>query len=59
MEREEEQVEGGKGGIHGDGRRLTRGDEHTMQCTHDVLSNCMPKTCMILLTDATPIHSIF
>ena len=32
---------------------LTWGSEHTMQCTDDVLWNCAPETCIILLTGAT------
>ena len=31
------EVEDGKGGINGDGRRLDWGGEHTVQCTDDVL----------------------
>ena len=36
-------------GINGDGMRLDRGGEHKIQCTGDVLWNCAPETCMILL----------
>lgn len=36
---------------------LTSGDEHTIQCTHDVLYNCAPET-YIILTNVTPMHSI-
>ena len=32
-----EEVEEGKGGINGDDRDLTWGDDHTIQCTDDVL----------------------
>ena len=42
---------------------LTWGGEHTIQCTDDVLWNCIiskitqePKTCIILLTSVTPIN---
>ena len=30
----------------------------TVQCTDDVLWNCAPETCIILLASITPIHSI-
>ena len=30
----------------------------TVQYTGDVLQNCTPETCMIILTDVTLIHSI-
>ena len=36
---------------------LTLGGEHTMQYTSDVLQNCTFRTCIILLTNATPINS--
>ena len=39
-------------------RDLTWGDEHTIQCTDDVLWNCAPETCIILLNSVTPINSI-
>ena len=39
-------------------RDLTWGGEHTIQCTDDVLQNCAPETCIILLTSVTPINSI-
>ena len=32
---------------------LTWGGEHTVQCADDVLWNCAPKTCIILLTGVT------
>ena len=38
---------------------LTWGGEHTMQYTDDILQNCTPETYIILLTDVTPINSIF
>ena len=38
---------------------LTLGGEHTMQYTSDVLQNCTFRTCIILLTNATPINLIF
>ena len=37
---------------------LTWAGEHIMQCTDDVLWNSAPKTCIILLTNVTPKHSI-
>ena len=37
---------------------LTWGGEHTVQCTDDVLQNCAPATCKILVTSVTPINSI-
>ena len=37
---------------------LTWGGEHTIQYTDDVLLNCTPETCIILLTNVTPINSI-
>ena len=37
---------------------LTWGSEHTMQCTDDVLWNCAPETCIILLTNVTTINLI-
>ena len=42
-------------GMEGD---LTLGGEHTMKYTNDVLQNCTPETCIILLTDVTPMNSI-
>ena len=38
------EVEEGTRGMNGDGRRLTWGGEHTVQCTDDVLYNCTPET---------------
>ena len=37
---------------------LTLGGEHTTQYTDDVLWKCTPETCIILLTNVTPINSI-
>ena len=37
---------------------LTWGGEHTIQYTDDVLQNCTPETCIILLTNVTTINSI-
>ena len=37
---------------------LTWGGEHTAQCADDVLQNCTPETCIILLTNVTTINSI-
>ena len=37
---------------------LTRGSEHTIQYTGDVLQNYTPDTYIILLTKANPINSI-
>ena len=39
-------------------RDLTWGGEHTIQYTDDVLWNCAPEACVILLTSVTPINSI-
>ena len=39
-------------------RDLTLGGEHTMQCADDVLLSCTLETCMVLLTNVTPINSI-
>ena len=36
---------------------LTWGGEHTIQYTGDVLQNCMSETCIILLTNVTPINN--
>ena len=46
---------GGQMVIEGD---LTLGNEHTIQCTDDVLWNCAPEIYIILLTSVTPITSI-
>ena len=48
----------GKGGINGDRRRFDWGDEHTIQYTDDVLSNCTLETHIVLLTNVTPINSM-
>ena len=37
---------------------LTLGGEHPEQYTDDVLQNCITETCVILLTNVTPIYSI-
>lgn len=37
-------------------RGLTWGDKYTMQ--DDVLQNCIPETCIVLLTNVTPTNSI-
>ena len=37
---------------------LTSGGEHTIQYTDDVLQNCTPEACIMLLTNVTPINSI-
>ena len=37
---------------------LTWGGEHTIQYIDDVLQNCIPETCIILLTNITQINSI-
>ena len=39
-------------------RGLTLGGEHTIQYTDDILQNYTPETCIILLTNVTPINSI-
>ena len=37
---------------------LILGGEHTIQYTDDALWNYIPKTCIILLTNVTPINVI-
>ena len=37
---------------------LTWGGEHTIQCTDDVLWNCIPETRVVLFTSVTPINRI-
>ena len=32
---------------------LILGGEHTIRCTDDVLQNCAPETCVILLSSVT------
>ena len=44
------EVEEDGGGINGDGQ--------TIQCADNVLLNCAPETCIILLTSVTPINSV-
>ena len=52
------EVEEGKRGINGDGRRFDfGGSEHTVQYIDDVLENCTPETFIILLIKVTPINS--
>ena len=46
------------GGINGDRRRRDWGGEHTLQCTDDVLCDCAPEICIIVLTRVTPINAI-
>ena len=36
----------------------TLGNEHTMQYTDDVLENCTLETCIMLLTNVTPMNLI-
>ena len=36
----------------------TGGGAHTTQCTDDVLWDCAPETCVILLTSGSPINSV-
>ena len=43
-------MEDDKGGINGEDGNLTWGGEYTIQCTDNVLWNCAPETCIILLT---------
>ena len=38
---------------------LTWGGEHTIQCMDNLLWNCTPETCIILLISVIPTHSIF
>ena len=44
--------------ISGDGRRVDLGGKHTIECADDVLWNCAPETCIILLTSDSPINLI-
>ena len=37
---------------------LSLGDEHTIQCTDDVLQNCTLKSYIILLINTAPIISM-
>ena len=37
---------------------LTWDGEYTIHYTDDMLQNCAPETCIILLTNDTPINSI-
>lgn len=37
---------------------LIFGDEHTIQCTNDVLWNYAPETCINLLASVTPVNAI-
>ena len=37
---------------------LTWGGEHAIQYIDDVLQDCAPKTCIMLLSSVTPIDSI-
>ena len=46
------------GGINADGQTPDWGGEHTVQCMDDMLWNCAPEICVILLTSVTPINSI-
>ena len=39
-------------------RDFTFGGECIIQCTNDVLQNCAPETCIILLTSVIPKYSI-
>ena len=53
-----EEVEEGKEGVNGVGRRFDSGGGHTMQCTDAAAQNCMLEACMTLLTNAAPINLI-
>ena len=53
-----EGVEESVAALNGHERGLDLGGEHTVQCVHDVLRNCAPETCIILLPSVTPINSI-
>lgn len=49
----------GEGGINGDGWRLDLGwCTHCRQCTDDMLWNCVPETCVILLNSVASTNSI-
>lgn len=39
-------------------RDLNWGDKHIVQCTDDVLQNCVPDACVILFTSVTAVNSI-
>ena len=45
---------GGYGGMDGDGQTLDLTRRTHRTCTDDVLYNCAPETCVILLTSVTP-----
>ena len=53
-----EEVGEGIEGIHNDGRRLSLGGEHPIQCKDDMLWKCTLGTCIILLTSFTPINAV-
>ena len=40
------------------GGDLTWAGEHTVQCASDVSYSCAPETCVILLTNVTPMNSL-
>ena len=48
----------GKWGINVDGRDLTLDGECTIQCADNVLLSYILETCVVLLTNVTPINSI-
>ena len=56
--RAEMEVEEGIGVINVGGGRIDLHGEHTTSCIGDVLRNCAPETCIILLASITPINSI-
>ena len=51
-------VEEGVGVINVGGGRIDLHGEHTTSCIGDVLRNCAPESCIILLTSVTPINPI-
>ena len=46
----------GEGEIRGDGRRLDFGCEYAMECAGDVFLSCALETCMVLVTNVSPIN---
>ena len=49
---------GGQMGRNGGGKRLGWGNRHTRPCADDVLSTGTLGTCVVLLTNVTPVSSI-
>lgn len=47
----------GKKGIN-KGKKSNLGDKHTMQCVDNLSLSCILETCMVFLTNVSPINSI-